>query len=425
MKYLAFFPICLLLIGQGLLAQSQIVHLNVSTSLEMGKDNLLVIQAASAQQRQMEARHTDAMDWWMPTVAAGSGIQQLNGQAMNADGSFIPGAVQSSQWVGSSLSASWDLNQGPSKARSSGLRASSSAWDSEAVKQRGLIHLAVETIDWSAATMKRSALAGQVLEMANLVEQMSLQLEAGIGTESDFLLASSQLHHLSYMLLNAESDLANHEAVLINWLQLDPSTQLLCDACELNPLLTKIFMASEARDRPELMSQQLRLQATAIEKQAATWGFLLPQAELGVYQHQFGLDLGALLPQKILQARLLWSLPLSHVVHGGQRKQAIEAMTMQQIQLKMVQAQLHADLRQSTTQWDLSAKQIQVTNLGFEEARMAWQQCLAKQDRGIAEPLELLQAQQILLQASLDQIDAVARQNKAYYQQKLAWGMTI
>ena len=67
-------------------------------------------------------------------------------------------------------------------------------------------------------------------------------------------------------------------------------------------------------------------------------------------------------------------------------------------------------------------EQMQLAEASTGYARDALDQCMKRQELGIGLPLEVFQAQEQLLKANIDLINAISRYNKAQYELYVALG---
>lgn len=129
-----------------------------------------------------------------------------------------------------------------------------------------------------------------------------------------------------------------------------------------------------------------------------------------------------LYPTGMLNASLLWNIPLGRLVYGGDLKKYNSQINLLEIQSEQLRAKVNEEITIANQQLLIGKEQIEIAKEAIQLATEALNQSINRQQLGTAKPFEVFQAQQFYLQAQLDYLKAVGEYNKAQYALKVAKG---
>ena len=191
--------------------------------------------------------------------------------------------------------------------------------------------------------------------------------------------------------------------------------------------------------RPEMKGMELYLQALKVEKKVTTTGLLFPELSVGAYAARSGglfekvppADPDAypnpdvLYPTEMVNISLVWRIPLGRLIYAGELKRFNANLNIQQTQIEQLQAQINEEIISAREQLTTAKKQIEFAKEGSELAGEALRQSLQRQELGTVLPFEILQTQEIFIQAHLDYLRSIASYNKAQYRLWVAMGNNL
>ena len=415
-------------------AQETVQSIDLETCLQLGGANNLTIQEYKQKQELALAALDSAKEWWLPEVYAGIQTHQLWGNAMNGNGLFFEEVDRQSFWGGLGFNASWDFGKGIYAKQAAELKAEAAEYDSQAAQNKAILHIIETYYDFMVSQLYADAYAQLANQSDTIAAQMQVQVDAGMRYESEALLAHSNTNHLKIEQLNAKMDLISQSAKLMELLNLSPSMKLIASDSVLIPIrLTEatvhsgnaLDFSSVYEARPELMSAELSLQSLTTEKKSFTKGLLLPEFRLGSYGSYFGDVVYNLDPTSQINGSLMWKIPLGQLIYKGDKKIYDSKIALQRTSILQTKAHISAEIICFKEQINIAKMQLNIAKEATILAQEALNQCIQRQELGLVNPLEIMQAQEIYIKSKLGHLKAVATFNKASFGLKVAMGKTL
>ena len=416
------------------LSQDSLVSINLETVLKLGGANNLTIKEYKLRHELALADVAKAKEWWLPDLYAGTSIHQLWGNAMNGNGVFFNDVNRQNFWGGFGANASWDFGTGLFLTDAAKLNTQAVSFTTEAEQNNALL-MTIETYyDFLVAQLYAKEYSQLANQAGVIAAQIEIQVGAGLLYESELLLAQSNFNHLKVQMMSARVEQNNHSALLIQLLNLDPKTQLVCVDSLLIPIELKGIetglnvsnsIESIYQKRPELKSMGLSLQALNAAKKTTTTGLLLPKFSLGGYGSYFGGVFSPVGPTSEINASLIWTVPTGRLIYAGELKQYDCRIALQENQISQTKARINKEVLSSRAQILLAKQQLDIALAGSKLAEKVMNQCLQRQSLGTVRPFEILQAQEVYIKSRLDYLTSVSLYNKAQYRLFVAEGNNL
>lgn len=411
--------------------QARIQSITLETVLQLGGANNLTIQEYKQRQELALADLAKAKEWWLPDIYAGATIHHLWGNAMNTDGKIVTDLDRRNFWGGIGLNAIWDLGEGFFKTDAAELMAQAAVYQTQAQGNKALLNIIQTYYDFLAAQLYYKAYEQLAAQAEIIADQIAIQVEAGLRYESEQLLARSNYNHLKVEMLNTRTEYNNKSATLVKLLNLDPAIKLVGTDTVLAPVekvsaenITASF-DSAYQKRPELKNMELVLQSLNAEKKTTTTGLLLPELQVGTYSSYFGKISSPIDPTSEINAALIWKIPIGRLTYGGTLKQYNVRITLQENRIAQARTQVNEELISAKEQIIAAKQQMEVAQEGSRLSEEALKQSIERQQLGTVRPFEILQAQEVYINARLDYLKAVASYNKAQYACYVATGNNL
>ena len=411
-------------------AQQNTISIDLKTALEMGGANNLTIKKYELQRQLALAKISEANSWWLPEIYAGIMVHQRWGSAMNGDGRFFTDISRQNLWAGVGANGHWKLGEGIYDAKLADIRSKAIQFQREATKNEVLLEIINAYYGFLSGQLKIETYALLINQSDTIAQQLKLQVDAGLGYQSDWLLARSNIKHLQVEQLNAQKEIVEKMARLIGLLNLPPNTQLISD----EKIITPIELVAENEQlndlnnayakRPEIKYMDFQRQVLETEKEGLKKSMTLPELSLGVFGASFGDLVEPQYPTAEINAAVRWRVPLELVLdkHKGPYKKLDAQLQIQQFETELFKNKINEEIAAAKWMMEATTEQMTIAQEGSELAQEAYRQSIERQKLGTARPYEILQAQEMYMQSQLDYLQAVSAYNKAQYRMYVALG---
>jgi len=248
-----------------------------------------------------------------------------------------------------------------------------------------------------------------------LYDQAADLQKQGVGTGIDTLRANVELQNEKQRLIEAENAKESSLYALSRLLNLDPRQPIaLADALSFFDTPQPDIQASidEALGaRHEWKSLDLQIQAAQHEKKSAQDSRLPSLRFDGNWAYQ-GTSTNNGIPVYNYQATVNMPLFTSGKIHAEVVKADLQIQTLEQ-QRADLRNQIALDVKTALLNLDSGRNEVQVANLGVDLARQEVDQARDRFKAGVANNIEVIQAQDSLSRANDNQIGALYRFNQA------------
>lgn len=413
-----------LLSSFGLKAQETLA-LSLDQVISQCKSSSLTIQKQNLEVALIQAEYQQAKEWWLPEIFLGTRVHNLDGSGLNTDGRIFSDVDRQSRWYGGELNVDWDLAEGILGTKAKKLKAQGVALRNSALQNEQLIYAIEAYYQLLLAKTQETVYTELIASKADLIDQLTVQVEAGLRLESELLLAKSNVQRLSYESMQAEQQYLESAALLLGFLN-KPNVQSL--SLELNDLqLIELVNIDElnklsTENHPLLEGSALMLEAANKEGEAVKKSLLIPEAGLRYDYGPFGFDYSDNQLTRGLQAYLGWNIPLGQLIYNGQGKVADIQRKLKVMDLQEETLVINQTVNKFSKQLS-KIKSILGANNGQENfAEQAMEQALTRQEAGIGSTFEVLQAQEEYIQAKLINARLIIDHNLLQYKILVALG---
>ncbi len=430
---------CLFSISAEIFGQDT-VPINLQTILELGGADNLTIKEYQQRQELAMADLSKAREWWLPEVYAGLQNHRQWGAAMNADGRFFLDVDRQNLWTGIGVNAKWNIADGIYLTKAANLKTQAAQHLSQAERNKALLETIEAYYDFLAAQLYFNAYEQLSEQAETIIQQVEVQVQAGMRYESELLLSKSNLNHLRIEKLNARADYLKKSAHLVRLLNFDPQSQLTSVNTVLTPLNLNLSETDNFENayasRPELKAGELNFKSLQTERKTTTTALLFPQLQIGAFASQFGRGLQpvkpmfpqeypnpqAMYPTSALDVSLMWRIPIGRLVYAGELKQFNTRLKLQETQIEQQKAQVNEEILSARAQLTIAQQQIEIAREGLQFSATALEQNIQRQELGLVRPFEILQTQEVFIKSQLDFLKSVTAYNKSQYRLMVAKG---
>lgn len=412
-------------------AQDNVQLINLETVLKIGGANNLTIQEFKLRQQLAFAELKEAKEWWLPTIYTGTTFHQLWGNAMNGNGEFFTDVNRQNFWGGVGLNASWNFGEGIYKTKAIEFKMQSTALNTQAAQNKLLLHIISTYYDFLSAQLFHKAYTQLADQADTIATQIGVQVESGIGFESEMLLARSNYNHLKVKSISAQIDYSDKTAQLVRLLNLEPGVKLLASDSIIAPLnLIALSDLNELNDsvsysRAEIKSLEFSLLALNQQKKTTTTGLFLPELRIGSYGSYFGDIFTPINLTGELNAALVWKIPIGRITSGGTVLKYNAKIDLQKNKIEQTKAHINEEVLRAKERIILADQQFKVAEQGLSLSSKALKQCIDRQSLGNVRPMEIIHAQEMHINSMLDYLKAVTFYNKAQYAYYVATGNNL
>jgi outer membrane protein len=293
--------------------------------------------------------------------------------------------------------------------------ASASRADSFSSREQVILLVVSQYIGTLRAVADVQASQSRVDLAQALFDQAADLQKEGVGTGIDTLRANVELQNESQRLLEAQASRDTTLFGLSRLLNLDPRQQLeLADSLSFFDTPQPEVEASIEEGlaaRPEWKSLQEQMRAAELQKRAA-FALRLPSVRFNGNWTQLGTDPSSVIPTYTYAGTV--SVPL--FTGGRIRAETVRAdLDIQKLQQQQsdLRNQIALDVKTALINLDSARNQVRVANLGVQLSREEVDQARDRFKAGVANNIEVIQAQDSLARANDNQIAALYRFNQA------------
>ena len=400
--------------------------IDLPTALRLADAQNLDVQIARESVRQAEARHTSAVEQFLPWVSPGLGYHRRDGVAQASPSGVIGNAAYGSYTPGGSLLA----QVAPGDAYYNSLAARrlvTASQEGVEVQRQNAVLLAAQGY---FELLKTKALADVLRSAISISRDYQNQLHnavvTGIAFRGDELRVQSQTEHYELLLRDAVAQQRVAAVDLVRVLHLDPTVELVARDSDLVPVVVvdtaasaDSLMAQAMRERPELRRAAAVITASEASRRGAMYGSLVPA--IGVQEFAGVLGGGPDSGRSRIAGMSDYTLTVGWRLGPGGLFDAgrINAAKAQLSTAKLNEAKLHdsisADVLDALARVRAYGGEIGLAERTLASAQETLRLTEARRQFGVGAVLEDIQAQQALTQARSDYVNAIAQFNKAQY----------
>lgn len=432
MKALRLLP---LLAVSVLAAEPDAQPINLAAVMRIAGADNIDIQIAQQKLAEAQAAHRQALAQFFPYLAPGIGFKQHDGNIQNVEGDILDAHKQSLS-LGVNIIAQLELGDSIYRAMIASRLATAAEFSAETQRQESVYQAVSAFFELGRASAATKVAADAVSISDDYANQVKQAVEAGLGFKGDQFRAKAQAERNRLLLRQAQEQRRVAAARLAMVLRMSPTVDLRPEGADPAPMhLLNIdesigsLVGNALANRPELKQSGAEKDAAAKARSGAIYGPLVPSVRaeyfyggLGGGRHDATSD--HFNDSEDFGVGLSW-----RVGPGGIGDfTRIDANTAKLRSAELSSERLHLDVKRQVVEAHERVKSFRDQLNSAREALAASEQTLKlarqRQQFGVGEVLENIQAEQDLTRARLDYLGVVSDYNRAQFALQRAIGKT-
>ncbi len=424
-----------LLASGALAAEPKPQPINLAAVMRLAGAQNLDIQIAEQRLIEAQAAHEQALLQFFPYVSPGISFRRHEGNIQTVDGQIIETNKQSLA-AGATVVAQLELGETIYKALVAKRLASAAQFAAETQRQESVYQAVAAFFELVRTKSARGVAAESVRIATSYAGELGRAVEAGIAFKGDAFRAQAQAERNRLTLRQSEEQQRIAAARLAQTLHISPLIELVPEGGEPAPLRmaavpasAEPLVAEALTQRPELRESDSRVDAARKARDGAKYGPLFPTVradyadgtlgggtyEQGVEKFRESSDYGVGLSWRVGPGGLF---DLGRIRAGDARLRTGELeqeRLRDEITRQVVEA--HARATSLADQMESARKALAAAEQSLKLARQ-------RQQFGVGEVLENIQAEQDLTRARLDYLTVITEHNRAQFALQRAAGRT-
>jgi outer membrane protein TolC len=429
----AFLPLA----GRAQGVTGNIYTIDLPTVLRLAKADNLDVKLAQERINEAKANHSGAVAKFLPWVTAGVNYRRHEGRTQAVDGSLLDVEKQNTS-IGPSLSAQVDLGD--------------AIFTTLAARQYVAAADAALTAQEQDSTVAAASGYFTLLQARALVEtnrealrtsqayeqQLQGGVTAGVIFRGDLLRVQTQTQRYQASVIQAQREQRAASARLAELLHLDPVVELVPQDGELLPIeLAGIGVARDRAsqadlitqalgNRPELQQSQAQLQAAREAQKNVKYGPLIPtlgaQAFIGELGGGRDGASGNFGKSRDYYIGLSWRFGPGGLFDFSRTRAATSRLHGAELGLEKTTSGIRRQVVEALYRVQSSAEQMTASRSGLSNATETLRLTRERKQLGVGIVLEDIQAQQELVRARTEYLNAITDYNKSQYEMSKALG---
>jgi outer membrane protein TolC len=406
-------------------AGSGALPIDLATTLRLAGAQNLDVQLARNAVEQAHAGYTSALGSFLPAIVPAARYLRHTGSVQTADGSMID-ADKRSEEIGIALTGQVAVGEAVFGTLQ-GRRLVNAAQAGAQAQQQSVALLAAQQYFELVRAHALGVVLAQALAVSrNYQQQLGEAVSIGIAFKGDELRVTTQSERLQLDLTRAQQQQRIAAARLAQTLHLDPLVELAPAEAEPVPLAladvgaTPTQLVSNAlANRPELQQSQLLIDAAEQARRGALYGPLLPTLgmQLGA-GHLEGRPDGVAASGGATRDRMVglsWRIGPGGLFDLGRIRASNSRLFAAQLSELKVRDEVSRQVVESHTRVQSLFEQVRVARLNMTSATETLRLSRERKELGVGTVLEDIQAQQEVVRARSDYINAVTELNQEQY----------
>jgi outer membrane protein len=293
--------------------------------------------------------------------------------------------------------------------------ANATKFDSQSTREQVILLVVSQYIGTLRATADVQASQSRVELAQALFDQAADLQKEGVGTGIDTLRANVELQNEKQRLIEAEAQRQTSVFGLSRLLNLDPRQPVeLADSLSFFETPQPELEASIEEGlsaRPEWKSLEQQIKSAEYQKKASSES-RLPSAHYSGNWTQLGVSPGTVIPTYTYSGSITMPLFTGGRIHAEIARTNLEIQRIEQQQADL-RNQIALDVKTALINLGSARNEVQVANLGVQLSNEEVDQARDRFKAGVANNIEVIQAQDSLARANDNQIAALYRFNQA------------
>lgn len=412
--------------------QTQTYNIDLATALRLASADNLDVQLAQERVREAQASQSAAVARFLPWVTAGVSYRRHEGRTQAVDGTLLD-VDKSNTATGPTITAQVDLGD----AWYSRLAARQNVVAAEAALRSQRQDTTLSVAHAYFELLRAQALVAAQRDALETSQDYQRQLEAGAGAgvifSGDVLRVRTQTQRYLAALTQARQQQQIASARLAEQLHLDPAVQLAPQDRELLPLTltnTTVTQAAQIKQalsqRTEIEQSHAQLQAAESMRKNALYGALIPSVGVQAFLGELGGGRtgspGQTASSRDYYLGLNWRLGPGGLFDFSRMDAARSRLHTAELGVEKITRAVERQVVEARIKVAAASEQMNATRDGAAAATETLRLTRERKQLGVGLVLEDLQAQQELVRARNDYLNAIADYNKAQYELLRALG---
>ena len=404
------------------------LYLSHNKMLQMILNQNLQIQSNELKFRLAKASFYKSIGKALPTLGTGMNRYELSGFTQSTTGEFVD-VEKDNEWSGKSFRLSWDLSKLLFNSFAEKKNVKAAFYNKEATNIDEQIRISENYYQLVASQEKQKAITSFIQKNEEIVEQLKLQILAGLRLQSELLLAQSNLNNLKIKLLQQEQNTKELSYNLLASLNVKGNYFIKTDYdfyADDTTDINDFNLEEKLNNRFELQQLRSEVSSSKWQKNRELYGLLLPQISFGMNDGLLGpINQDAFGNQNIITTSLQWNISLGAIFPAGNYKSKNYLYKMKSLEKQQIENNLKAEMNSLIAASNSANEQYKLAKQSAQFAKLAYEQSLQRQDLGTASQLELFHAEKEYLNAKLIYIEAIAYKQEITHQKRAAFSEKV
>lgn len=413
-------------------ATPQPLNIDLATALRLARADNLEVQLAGERVREAQASESAAVARFLPWITAGVNYRRHEGRTQAVDGTLLD-VDKSNTAIGPTVTAQVDV--GDAWYARLAARQNVSAADAALRSQQQDATLAAANAYFDL--LRARSLVAANREAVETSETYQRQLEAGVDAgvvfKGDVLRVQTQTQRYLAAVALAQQQQRVASARLAELLYLDPAAELVPQDGELLPLSVADASTPQATQvaqalaqRTELQQSQAQLQAAESMHKGAVYGALIPSVGVQAFLGELGGgrdgNRSSYAGSRDYYLGLNWRFGPGGLFDFSRIDAARSRLHTAELGMDKTARTIERQVIEARIKLTSATEQMNASRDGAAAATETLRLTRQRKQFGVGIVLEDLQAQQELVRARSDYLNAIADYNKAQYELRRALG---
>ena len=427
--------ICVLLAGAltALAADSKPQPINLAAVMRLAGAQNLDIQIAEQRLVEAQAAHEQALLQFFPYVSPGVVFRRHEGNIQDVAGQVIE-TNKESLAVGASVVAQIELGESIYKAMIAQRLATASQFAAETQRQESVFQAVAAFFELVRMKAARGVAAESVRIATSYAGELGRAVEAGIAFKGDAFRAEAQAERNKLTLRQAEEQQRVAAARLAQTLHISPLVELAPEGGEPAPLRfdgmrasAESLVAEALAQRPELKGSDAQVAAAKQARDGAKFAPLVPTIR-GDYTHggigggTYAEGLDRFGESSDYGIGLSWRIGPGGLFDRGRIRASEARLKAGEFEQDRLRDEIARQVVEAHARVHSLADQLGYARKALAAAEQSLKLARQRQQFGVGEVLENIQAEQDLTRARLDYLTVVTEQNRAQFALQRAAG---
>ena len=403
------------------------IYLTAEKVIALAKTDNIDIKKEILKVQMADAQFSKTKEWWLPDLFVGTQLHQLDGSGLNTDGRIFTDVDRQSRWYGGEARVDWNFGKGIYDAKIAKLNTKSALLESEVSKNQVTLEILETYYDLLSITAKKALYEDMITSKTNLVDQLKIQVDAGLRLSSELLIAKSNKSRLMLEQMNLEQEYQSAMTNMLIALNITGSQNLYVDIADLKKVDLDVSTDSDngVENHPLIAASELQNKAAAQQSKQVWSTIMIPNVGVSYNVGSFGEDYNSTRSTDAWNGYIGWMLPLGQLVYGGDSKIANQSRAISELELEQSKTRITAQITAYQNKLATYERMISLAEEGGQFAKEALEQSKTRQEAGLGTIYEILLAEEEYMSAQMLYLDAVVDYNMTGYGLRDALGQKL